>query len=257
VPASTLASTCDMDNNSVSSTRRRISLGFTAAAMCAATVVPGTAARAATDIPAFAFDDCPAIPADVDPAAWRCEEMHASGSIRLGAVEVPMVLRTTHAEGRRPGEQKTEFIFGALRANPVPVPGGLLGTPARHRRSPVTAVTVAPEYAGHIDFVAGPPMAEILHLRYRVSNRLLGDDCSIGTEDEPLVVAGEIVGDRVPVQDDPQVLRFTVVDDDFAVPGSHGCGPSGRLVDRRFGLPSNGALTLTVYFSIRTYDRLI
>ena len=208
-----------------------------------------TSSSPADDIPAFTFDDCPAIPAGADPTAWRCEEMHATGTVRLGAVELPVTLKTTHAEGRPAGATTTEFIFGDLRSEPVPVPGGLRGTPR-------SSAELTLQYAGHIDFVAGPPMAEILHLKYHVTARSAGRHCSIGTDADPLIVVGEIVGERVPVQQNPQVLKFAVEDNDFAVPSAHGCGPAGRLVDRRFDLPSTGSLQLTVYFSIRTYDTL-
>jgi hypothetical protein len=237
-------------------TIKKVLLVFTGAVAAAVVaLVPGGAAVAAGQIPAFAFDDCPAIPAGVDKAQWRCEEMHASGSIQLGAVKLPVTLKTTHAEGRRPGASTTEFIFGALRADPVPVPGGLLNS-RLDRKHPVLPANLNLEYAGHIDFVAGPPMAEILHLKYRVGNRLVGDNCYIGTDNQPLVIVGAIVGDRVPVQDDPQVLKFAVEDDGFAVPAAQGCGPLNRLVDHRFGLPSTGTLNLAVYFSIKTYDKL-
>ncbi|GIJ51709.1 hypothetical protein Val02_85950 [Virgisporangium aliadipatigenens] len=221
---------------------RKISLVVACAVMGAAAVVPTSAVAASPEVPIFAFDDCPAIPAGADPTRWRCEEMHASGTIRLGTVTVPIALKTTHAEGRLPDDPQTRFIFGALRADPVRIPGR-------------SAITVAPEYAGHIDFVAGPPMAEILHLRYRVRGRHVAGNCAIGTTTDPIVVVGEIVGERVPVQEEPLVLRFAVVDDDLAVPVSYGCGAFGGLVDRRFGLPSDGELALTVYFSVRTYDR--
>lgn len=232
---------------------RKTLVTFAAAVLATTAIVPGGAAVAATPIPTFTFDDCPAIPADADPAKWRCEEMHAGGTIQVGGVKLPVTLTTTHAEGRRPGETATEFIFGALRADPVPVPGGLLGGRFQH---PPWAASLALQYAGHIDFVSGPPMAEILHLKYRVSNRLVGHDCFIGTDDDPMVIVGTIVGDRVPVQDDPQVLKFAVADDSFAVPAASGCGPLNRLVDHRFGLPATGTLNLTVYFSVRTYNEL-
>ena len=220
----------------------KIFLALTGVVLATVGLLPGVAAAAET-IPAFTFDDCPAIPAGADPAAWRCEEMHATGTVRLGRVELPVTLETTHAEGRPPGATATGFIFGTLRSDPVTLPG-----------RPRTELTL--QYAGHIDFVAGPPMAEILHLKYHVDSPLTRAGCSIGTEEDPLVVVGAIVGDRVPVQEDPQVLKFTVRDDSFAVPATHGCGPARRLVDRHFGLPSTGTLELTVYFSIRTYDKV-
>jgi hypothetical protein len=233
--------------------RIRLALATAVAAVIALTATPSVAA--ATDVPAFAFDDCPAIPTDVDRARWRCEEMHASGSVRVGDMDLPVTMKTTHAEGRRSGDTKTQFIFGALRADPVSLPGGLLGLPGGER-SPVLASSLTLEYAGHIDFVAGPPMAEILHLKYRLTNPLLAETCYLGTDQEPIKVVGTIVSERVPVPENPRVLTFTVEDEAFAVPASRGCGPFGPLVDRRFDLPSMGSLRLTVYFSIKTYDKI-
>jgi hypothetical protein len=232
-------------------TRTKIALALTGAVLSTVALLPSAASAA---VPAFTFDDCPAIPDGADPTKWRCEEMHATGSVRLGDVTLPVTLKTTHAEGRLPGDTQTRFVFGALRSDPVPVPGGLLGR--TDRRHPLVPAKAAPEYAGHIDFLAGPPMAEILHLKYRVDSPLTGSGCTIGTDEDPLVIVGTIVGDRVPLPDDPQVLTFRVEDDDFAVPAAHGCGPLGGLVDHRFGLPATGTLGLDVYFSVRTYDQV-
>jgi hypothetical protein len=232
-------------------TKTKIALALTGAALSTVALLPTAASAAA---PAFAFDDCPAIPAGADPAKWRCEEMHATGSVRLGGVTLPVTLKTTHAEGRLAGDTRTTFIFGTLRSGPVPVPGGLLGR--TDRRHPLVPARAAVEYAGHIDFLAGPPMAEILHLKYRVDSPLTGTGCTIGTDEDPLVIVGTIVGDRVPLPDDPRVLTFRVEDDEFAVPAAHGCGRLGGLVDHRFGLPATGTLGLDVYFSVRTYDQV-
>ena len=87
-----------------------------------------------------------------------------------------------------------------------------------------------------------------------MNNRWVGGNCTIGSDGAPSVVAGEIVGDRVPVRENPRALRFTVVDEAFDVPGTHGCGPAGRLVEHRFGLTFTGRLTFTVNFAVRTYD---
>jgi hypothetical protein len=233
-------------------TKTTIALALTGVVLSTVALVSMPASAAA---PAFTFDECPALPAGADPAKWRCEEMHATGSVRLGDVTLPVTLKTTHAEGRLPGDAQTRFVFGALRSEPVPVPGGLLGR--RERRHPLLPARAAVEYAGHIDFLAGPPLAEILHLKYRADSPLTGTGCTIGTDEDPVVIVGTIVGDRVPVPGQPQVLTFRVEDDDFAVPAAHGCGPLGGLVDHRFGLPATGTLGLDVYFSVRTYDTLL
>jgi hypothetical protein len=229
-------------------TRTTIALALAGVALSTVALAPSAASAA---VPAFAFDECPALPAGADPAKWRCEEMHATGSVRLGKVTLPVTLKATHAEGRLAGDTQTRFIFGTLRSAPVPVPGGLLG-----RGYPIIPAKAALEYAGHIDFLAGPPMAEILHLRYRVDSPLTRKGCTVGTDEDPLVIVGTIVGDRVPDPDDPRVLTFRVEDDEFAVPAARGCGPFGALVGHRFGLPATGTLGLDVAFSVRTYDQV-
>jgi hypothetical protein len=217
---------------------------LTGAALVLGLAVPTAGHATAEPVPTFRFDDCPALPVGVDPARWRCEEMQASGTIRIGSRTVPVNLKATHAEGPPADGGPTQFVFGRLRAEPVRVPG-------------FVPAWLTLEYAGHIDFREGPPLAEVLHLKYRLSAPLVGPDCHLGTDADPMRVVGVVVGDRVPVSADPPVLRFLVEDKDFTAPRSAGCGHLGRWVDRWFGLPAPGSLALTVYFAIRPYESIM
>src|SRR5262245_13625862 len=92
-------------------------------ALVAVTVLAGTAHAT----PTFDFSDCPAIPAGADPAQWRCEVLESTGTVRIGKLgELPGgAMRLTFAEGQLDG--KYAQVFGALRSEPIRVPGGLLG----------------------------------------------------------------------------------------------------------------------------------
>jgi hypothetical protein len=58
------------------------------------------------------------------------------------------------------------------------------------------------------------------------------------------------------ISTDPTVLRFTIEDDDFAVPAARGCGGLDRLVDKRFGLPAApgaNSMRLTTLVGLKGY----
>ncbi|MFI9007860.1 hypothetical protein ACIGNX_11585 [Actinosynnema sp. NPDC053489] len=212
---------------------------------------PGQAS--AETVPAFDFSDCPAIPAGADPAEWRCEVLLSSGTMRIGdSGELDAgAMRLTFAEGRLDGRYAQ--VFGALRAEPTPVPGGLLGGPGRH---PLLRTDLRVEYAGFADFLSDGDRMGVQHLRLRVGNRLLPDTCLIGDEHDPIVFRPVRTSGPDRVSANPPVVRFTIEDTTFAVPGARGCGAVDRLVDRRFGLPSPAganSLRLTALVGIKGY----
>jgi hypothetical protein len=58
------------------------------------------------------------------------------------------------------------------------------------------------------------------------------------------------------VSQDPLTVRFSIRDNEFAVPGAHGCGPLTRLVDHQFGVPAapgTNSMELTTYVRLRSY----
>ncbi len=217
----------------------------TPALMGAATPVAGVATP-----PEFTFADCPAkLPDGVDPSRWKCEEMHATGHLRIGGQTLPVRIVTTHAEGPSAGGGPSQFVFGALRSDPVPIP--------LVPEVPTLGATGKLRYAGFIDFPDGPTMVEVLHLSMDVSHPLLGRRCAIGNATDPIRVVGEVVGDREVISTTPLVLKFRVEDKALAVPRTYGCGPLGRVLDQRLGLPQPAGaneLALTVYFSARSWS---
>ncbi|HCA87228.1 MAG TPA: hypothetical protein DEQ61_18170 [Streptomyces sp.] len=66
-------------------------------------------------------------------------------------------------------------------------------------------------------------------------------------------------GDTEWLSTDPPLIAFTVHDRAFAAPRSYGCGPLGRLADRRFGLPSaagENEISLVARYTFKFYDEL-
>lgn len=219
-------------------------------------VPPRTAAAQPEPVPAFDFADCPAIPAGADPARWRCEVLVSSGSIRFGNLgeQGTGAMRLTFAEGQLDG--KFAQVFGALRAEPTRVPGGLLGVPGRN---PLLRTDLRIEYAGFADFLSDGDRMGVQHLKLRVLNDLLPGSCTIGDDADPLVFRPIRTSGPDRISADPPVLRFTIEDNAFAVPATHGCGGLGRLVDKRFGLPSpSGAnsMKLTTLVGLKSYTEL-
>ena len=220
-------------------------------------VVPQQAS--AQPLPTFDFADCPAIPAAADPAQWRCEVLMSTGTISFGNVGEQDLgaMRLTFAEGRLDGEFAQ--VFGALRAEPVAVPGGLLGIPGTDERGPVLRVSTRVEYAGFADFLSVGDRMGVQHLKLRVISDLLPDTCTIGDDADPIKFRPVRVGRHEVVSADPPVLRFSIEDTAFAVPAVRGCGPFDRVVNKRFGLPSPAganSMRMTTLVGLKSYTEL-
>lgn len=197
-----------------------LALGAAAAAVAALGVVPGTAS--ADELPAFDFTDCPAPPANADPGTWRCEAFVSQGKLTIHDREVPLgEMRLTFSEGRVDGQYAQ--VFGALRHEPVSLPG-------------VPGATLQLRYGGYSDFQGNDERRGELDVYAVLRHPLLRKDCRIGVlhtvvHDDPAVPPTVI-------SKTPPTMHFGVVDPDLAVPATTGCGPLGKLVDRRLGLPS-------------------
>jgi hypothetical protein len=221
-----------------------------ALAVAALVGVTATAANA-EPVPTFSFSDCPAIPAGADPAQWRCEELVSHGTVTVGSTLPVARIRTTFAEGQLDGHFAQ--VFGALRSDPIRVPGGLLGTPGDN---PLLRLDVRIEYAGYADFLSvGDQMGE-QHLKLAVRSPLLPRTCTLGSDRDPIVFKPLRVAGPEVISQEPRVLKFSLRDNQFPMPGAHGCGALTRLVERRFAVPSAAGandLSLTSYVGIRGY----
>lgn len=233
---------------------RRAAVALASAALIGLAVAPTSAA--ADPVPTFDFTDCPAIPAGADPAQWRCEVLMSTGTTAFGAITEQSIgaMRLTFAEGRLNGEYAQ--VFGALRADPVRVPGGLLGT---GDQNPLLRMNIRLEYAGYANFLSdGDQMGE-QHLKIRVLSTLLPPTCTIGSDQDPIAFKPIRTSGPDVISTNPPVLRFTIEDTTFATPKAHGCGGLTRLVNKRFGLPAptgTNAMTLTTTVGLRGYTQI-
>ncbi|MET0235038.1 MAG: hypothetical protein ABW224_10405 [Kibdelosporangium sp.] len=216
-------------------------------------------ALAAPDpVPTFDFADCPAIPAGADPAQWRCEVLMSSGTVKLGTLpEQPSgAMRMTFAEGQLDG--KFAQVFGALRAEPARVPGGLLGIPGSDD-NPLLRLDFRIEYAGFADFQSvGDRMGE-QHLKVRVISPLLPGTCTIGSDADPIRFRPIRMSGPEVISQDPRVLKFSIQDKEFAVPRARGCHPLDTLVNKRFGLPAAAgasSFAFTTLVGLKSYTEI-
>ncbi|GAA3234540.1 hypothetical protein [Actinocorallia longicatena] len=244
---------------------------------CAVTLALGGAllgaaapAAAAEPLPAFSFADCPALPSGADPVFWQCNvAITYGGTFKLGSINqtISSPITLTYANGFDPETLEEKVVFGSFKASKFLVQPGLFGDPF------VTAVYAQPKYAGGFGLQDSKVQ---LGLKVNVQNPLLGGNCFIGSAAKPISLNLGITATSPPppntpiegsppevVQDDPPVLKTTVVDNAFAVPKATGCGAGLGLLDLAVnlyaGLPSAAGKNTAIfkqYVSFKTYDQL-
>ncbi|WP_031004009.1 hypothetical protein [Streptomyces sp. NRRL F-5727] len=245
-----------MTTNRVTSHRPRTVRRFTRAA--AGVLLAGLALGAApahgtergAELPEFDFSACPTVdelPAGADPGTWRCEVMHATGHLRMGAVDEPLTepMRIAFAEGRVGGEFRQ--VFGRMTAAPIRVGG--------------TPLTLTPQYGGYADFLSDETRRGEFDVRFAIGAAhglpaLPSSGCSVGGDAEAVrLVLKDTAPTRV-ISRDPLVVTFGAQDAEFAAPRAGGCGTLGRAVDRLLGLPSAAGanvFAMDVTVAIRPY----
>ncbi|MFD7260611.1 hypothetical protein [Streptomyces sp. NPDC059874] len=241
---------------------RRTAAGLAFAAVLGAAAFTATgaaeAAETPTTAPAYDFSDCPAIPAGVDAARWKCEVLTATGSLTLGSRTLPELapMTITHAEGPLPDGTNGQ-VWGALRGAPTAVPGGILGGPAGEH-NPRMALSLQPEYGGRSDFYSVGDNMGLFTVRFRALGPALPDGCAIGGGDTPIEFRLKRSGSSQWVSKNPPVIKFDAYDNTFTTPAATGCGPLGGLVNNRLGLPAatGNSITLSAYYTFKTYDQL-
>lgn len=119
-------------------------------------------------------------------------------------------------------------------------------------------------------------------LKFKLINPLLGSNCYIGSDDNPVVVNPSVTGTLV-IKRDPNpklhpktavlaVTKATATDTTFTAPGVTGCGPGGtaniavdEAMDASAGLPSasgnsltlHGTFSLAVCFAAKNMARIL
>lgn len=173
--------------------------------------------------------------------------MHATGHLRMGAVDEPLTepMKITFAEGRVDGEFRQ--VFGEMTAAPIRVGG--------------TPLTLTPQYGGYSDFLSDDTRRGEFDIKFAIgpAHRLPAlpwSGCSVGSDEDAIhLVLKDTEPTRV-ISRDPLVVAFGAQDTEFAAPGTSGCGPLGRALDRALGLPSTAganAFDMDVTVAIRPY----
>jgi hypothetical protein len=212
--------------------------------------VPAHGAERALELPEFDFSACPTVdelPAGADPGTWRCEVMHATGHLRMGAVDKPLTtpMKITFAEGRVNGEFRQ--VFGKMTAAPI-----------RVGRTPLT---LTPQYGGYSDFLSDDTRRGEFDIKFAIGSAhglpaLPSSACSVGSDENAVHLVLKDTDPTRVISTDPLVVTFGAQDTEFAAPGTSGCGPLRRALDRALGLPSPaGANTfdMDVTVALRPY----
>lgn len=211
---------------------------------------PAHGAERAPALPEFDFSACPTadeLPAGTDPGTWRCEVMHATGHLRLGAIDEPLTepMKITFAEGRVDGEFRQ--VFGRMTAAPIRVGG--------------TPLTLTPQYGGYSDFLSDDTRRGEFDIKFALG-RAHGlpagpsSGCSVGSDEEAVHLVLKDTDPTRVISRDPLIVAFAAQDTEFTAPRTTGCGPLGRVLDRALGLPSaagTNAFTMDVTVAIRPY----
>jgi hypothetical protein len=213
------------------------------AVVIAAAALGLSAQVASASVPPVDQSDCPPLP----NSAWRCEVLTSDATAKVGALGSVRLgrQRLTFAEATVNG--RYQQVFGALRAGPTTVPGGLFGIP----------LSFQVRYAGASDFHGNPPDMGFVNIKFRVISPLLPRTCFIGSDEDPLVIRPLAFESPKPVPDHPRLRMTTMQDKRFAIPRAHGCGLFTSLVERRFGAPApagTNEITLPTYIFIKQYD---
>jgi hypothetical protein len=236
-----------------------------AALVAVATIALGaTPALASSLKEEFApFDHCPIASAGVCVVANT-----TGGEFVIGHKTVPIDKTVTLQGGLASESFSTQPLIApvgaeALSKTPLTVPGGLVGIAELGGEVTATAELAAPASSVTIsknDFLFDTGTAVTLPLKVKLENPVLGSECYVGSDEEPIVLhlttgktsppaPAESIhgGHSVPVAIAKRKITFaekvTLVDNDFAVPGAQGCGGSlspivDEIVDTDVGIPS-------------------
>jgi hypothetical protein len=130
------------------------------------------------------FADCPPKPAGA--SEWKCYVMTAlDGQFRLKNMKVRInhAVRLTVAQGKVNGQSTAQL--GGVRAEPMPFVTGVLGTPLEIPDPTGWKVKIEP--TGHAS--PGILFPSKIGLKARIIGDGLGDNCWIGSNDAPVIIA--------------------------------------------------------------------
>jgi hypothetical protein len=242
-----------------------------AVALASMGAAPSALASSAVKEEFAPFADCP-----VESAAVCVLATTTGGEFVLGRKAVTIDKTITLQGGLASHAVTAQPLIGAADGNtlshtPLTVPGGLVGIEGLGGEVTATAELAGPPSSVIISeagFVFGQEPAVTLPLKVKLSNEVLGEDCYIGSDAEPIVLhlttgttsppspTQPIKGSKGTFagEDKNRIGTFqntSLVDNDFAVPGASGCG--GELsplvdlaVDADVGLPASAGQSTAI-----------
>jgi hypothetical protein len=260
----------------------RLLKGLSAACSSIALMVFALAPSASAEPIEFApFSKCPYTNAEITDCFLATS---SGGTLAVGTRSIPLVNPIT-LQGGFFGEAPETQFYGAnngdtLSKTPQPVPGGLVGATAptswpewlqkwfnQQIEEGFTGVTATAELAGsskglteiqlnteNLLFEEGAAL--VLPVKIRLSSAILGSNCLIGSDTEPVELelstgaSGSLNGSAGYIEFNEEFTITTLtgtklVDETFAAPGVDGCGGLfssyvDPFVDSLFGLPAGG-----------------
>lgn len=243
--------------------KRLFLAGVLAAAMA---IAPASLAQASTYNPTGEFADFGECPLEVESLTACVFSESDGGFFEVGNKKVPLV-NPVILQGGLKGGGATGVFFGAangdtLSETPQPVPGGLLGVEAPgwwpswlqdwfndKINDGLTGVSATVEVAGPDSDVSINPFALLgeegtaisLPVKIKLSNAILGSDCYIGSDDDPVVIDFTSGTTEPPPPNEPisgsagelelnetgtlvTLSGGALVNNSFAASGADGCG---------------------------------
>jgi len=210
------------------------------------------------------FIDCPTAVAGACTIGYT-----TAGEFKLGSKTVPITKTITLQGGLPHISLQTESLIPARDGNtlsntPLTLPGGLTGIEGLGGEVTATAEIAGPVSGILVNqyFLAeGLQTAVVLPLKIKLSNPLLGEDCYIGSDSNPVVLHltdgttnpprpnHPISGSKGTLEDIAKGKIITIkgnelVDNSFSAPAATGCGTGllapviNGLVNLDAGLPS-------------------
>ncbi len=205
------------------------------------------------------FADCPTAAANACLVSTT-----TGGEFVIDHKTVPIERAVTLQGGLATESLYEQPLLGAaegetLSRTPLTVPGGLVGIEGLGGEVTATAEIAGPPSSVVIsrwNLITRQTPAVTLPLKIKLSNPVLGEDCYIGSDSEPIVLhlttgttspppPGEPISGSVGNREAGRAkgkIRYiedaSLVDNDFAVPGASGCG--GELLSPAVDLAVDG-----------------
>ena len=200
----------------------------------------------------------------------------SSGEFVIDHKTVPIEKTITLQGGLATEAFTAQPLLGALDGNtlsktPLTVPGGLVGIGGLGGEVTATAEIAGPVSSVIINkgnLLAQQGTAVTLPLKVKLSNEVLGEECYVGTDAEPIVLhlttgttsppppATPITGSRGTLEGKGKgrivgASNNSLVDNSFSVPGATGCGGNfsaviDLAVDADVGIPAPAGLNTAV-----------